>query len=57
MPGVTRSYNNFTQAVDEAFNARIYGGIHFRFDNTAGQGIGISVGNYLMDHFTLPQKR
>lgn len=36
-PPTTRApnYNSFWQlAVDQA-NARIYGGIHFRFDNTA----------------------
>jgi PAP2 superfamily len=54
-PGWTRSYPSFWAIADEQANSRIYGGIHFRFDSIAGQEIGMSVGNYLVDHFTLPQ--
>src|SRR5204863_9024407 len=39
-PGVTRSYSGFSAAADEEADSRIYGGIHFRFDSTAGQQIG-----------------
>ncbi len=56
-PGWTRSYPSFWAIADEQAQSRIYGGIHFRFDSIAGQEIGTSVGNYLMDHFTLPQSR
>jgi hypothetical protein len=56
-PGWTRSYPSFWAIADEQAQSRIYGGIHFRFDNTAGQEIGISVGNYLLDHFMLPRSR
>lgn len=56
-PGWTRSYPSFWAIADEQANSRIYGGIHFRFDSTAGQEIGASVGNYVIDHFALPQSR
>ena len=36
LPGVTRSFNSFSQAADEAGQSRIYGGIHWQFDNQAG---------------------
>ena len=52
--GVSRSYNSFSSAADEEARSRIYGGIHFSFDSVAGQGIGRSVGNYVVDHFLEP---
>ena len=48
--GATRSYVGFTAMADEAANSRIYGGIHFRFDNIAGQSIGRNVGNYVFQN-------
>jgi len=55
-PGVTRSYDNFDAAADEMAWSRVYGGIHFSFDNTAGHQIGANVGGYVMDHFLLPRE-
>ena len=42
---VTRHFNNFNEAAEEAGLSRIYGGIHFRFDDTAGRSLGDEVGN------------
>jgi hypothetical protein len=56
-PGWTRSYPSFWSIGDEQARSRVYGGIHFTFDNTAGQEIGTNVGNYLIDNFMLPQNR
>jgi hypothetical protein len=53
--GVTRSYAGFGQAAQEEANSRIYGGIHFRFDNVAGQGIGTQVADYVLGHVLLPR--
>lgn len=39
-----RNYSNFRQAAEEAGLSRIYGGIHFSFDNTAGAAAGRSIG-------------
>jgi hypothetical protein len=55
MPGVTRSYTSFSQAVDEAFNARIYGGIHFRTACRDGQATGAQVGDLVVE--TVAQRR
>jgi hypothetical protein len=32
VPGVTLNYTRFSQITDDISDARIYGGIHFRFD-------------------------
>lgn len=39
-----RSFANFTAAAEEAGRSRIYGGIHFEFDNRAGLTIGSRIG-------------
>jgi hypothetical protein len=54
-PGVARSYSGFSAAAEEEANSRIYGGIHFRFDSVAGQGIGRNVGAYVVHNFLGPQ--
>lgn len=48
LPGVVRAYTSFTQATDEAFDARIYGGIHFRSACRDGRAAGIQVGSFVM---------
>jgi hypothetical protein len=55
-PGVTapRSYHSFSQAVQEVSDARVFAGIHWRFDVEAGQALGYDVGNYVVRHFLLP---
>ncbi len=53
--GATRSYVGFTALADEEANSRIYGGIHFRFDNVAGQSAGRNVSNYVFLNFMKPR--
>ena len=43
-----RTYASFTQAADEAFDARIYGGIHFRSACRDGRALGTQVGSLVM---------
>ena len=50
LPGVTRSYTSFSQAAQEAGMSRIYGGIHYMFDNVEGLVCGQKVGQYVMAH-------
>jgi hypothetical protein len=50
-----RSYADFWQAADEQADARVYGGIHFRFDCEAGQKVGFKVAHYVVKHFLLPR--
>lgn len=51
---VTRPYSSFQQAADEAGMSRIYGGIHFDFDNTAGLSSGSAIGAYVVANFLRP---
>jgi PAP2 superfamily/Bacterial Ig-like domain len=44
---VTRSFTSFTQAANEAGMSRIYGGIHFMSDNTAGLAAGKTLATYI----------
>lgn len=40
MPGVERSFTGFWQAAEEAGQSRIYGGIHWQYDNRVGLEMG-----------------
>lgn len=51
MPGTVRSFNNFFAAASEAADSRMYGGIHFRFDNNAGLVAGLQIGNFIAQNF------
>jgi hypothetical protein len=54
LPGVLHSFMSFAAAADEAFVARIYGGIHFRTSCRDGHELGVSVGNYILVNAALP---
>lgn len=41
---VTRHFSSFNEAAEEAGMSRIYGGIHYDFDDTAGRNLGDQVG-------------
>jgi membrane-associated phospholipid phosphatase len=45
-----RAFTSFSQAADEAGMSRIYGGIHFNFDNTQGAELGTDIGNYVTNN-------
>ena len=44
LPGVTRSFDSFDAAAAEAGQSRIYGGIHYQFDNVNGLAVGAAGG-------------
>jgi membrane-associated phospholipid phosphatase len=44
-----RHFDSFWQAAEEAGMSRIYGGIHYSFDNTAGQILGQAVAKAVID--------
>jgi hypothetical protein len=50
LPGQTRSFPNFSAALDEINDARVFGGIHFRTACNAGRALGDSVGGYVLKH-------
>src|SRR5437764_6638592 len=51
----TRSFDSFGAAAAEAGRSRIYGGIHYQFDNTAAQAAGAEVADYVVGGFLLPR--
>jgi hypothetical protein len=53
---VSRDFNSFEEAAEEAGLSRIYGGIHFHFDNTAGLLLGNQVGASVIDRLLRPTK-
>jgi hypothetical protein len=55
LPGVLHTFNSFTDAADEAFVARIFGGIHFRSSCQDGHALGVAVGNAVMTNAALPR--
>jgi hypothetical protein len=50
VPGVTLHYTTFTGITDDISDARIFGGIHFRFDQEAGADLGRALGAYEYRH-------
>ncbi len=54
--GATRSYTSFGAMANEEARARVYGGIHFTFDNVAGQSVGTSVANYIFATVMRPRQ-
>lgn len=51
MPGVRRSYSKFSDAANEAGLSRIYGGIHWSFDNKDGLKLGKDIGEHVAKNF------
>jgi hypothetical protein len=54
LPGVDRSFTSFSAAAQEASNSRIYAGQHFRYDEVAGQRLGLQVAGWVLTHFLRP---
>ena len=54
--GATRSYAGFAAMANEQERARVWGGIHFTFDNVAGQSIGRNVGTYVFQNIMQPRR-
>lgn len=54
--GATRSYQGFSAMANEQERARVWGGIHYTFDNVAGQSIGRGVGAYVFQNLMQPRR-
>jgi hypothetical protein len=54
-PVRTRSFTRFSQAAEENGQSRIYLGIHWAFDKTAGIAEGDAIADYAFDHFLQPR--
>jgi hypothetical protein len=54
LPGVVLSYSELEDLTSDIDDARVHGGIHFRFDQTAGAEQGRKVGAYVLKHGLRP---
>jgi hypothetical protein len=56
LPGMTRKFASLSSAAEEAGMSRIYGGIHWQFDNTEGLRVGRTLGAYVYRNTLQPRK-
>lgn len=52
---VSRSFDSFWDAANEAGMSRIYGGIHYGFDNTSGLTLGDEIGRFVVGSWLRPK--
>jgi hypothetical protein len=55
LPGVRRTFPGFSAAASEAGRSRIFGGIHFEFDNADGLLMGKAVAENVIDNAFRPR--
>jgi hypothetical protein len=53
-PGVTRRWSNMTAFTEEIANARIWGGLHYRFSTRVGTEMGLQIGEYVVKNVMQP---
>jgi len=51
LPGTERSFSSLSSTAREATLSRIFAGVHFRFDLTAGESLGQRVSQWVLDGF------
>jgi len=54
VPGLVLDYDSFEEITDDIDDARVYGGIHFRFDQQAGARQGRSIGRWVHARYLKP---
>jgi hypothetical protein len=54
LAGVVLEYTAWEEITDDIDDARIYGGIHFRFDQEAGARQGRHIGSYALENYLRP---
>lgn len=57
LPGVFRNFTSLAACADEVGLSRIYGGIHYPFDNEEGKRCGARIGEFVTRNFLLPNER
>ena len=50
VPGVVLEDGSFEEITQDIDDARVYGGIHFRFDQRAGARMGRNIGRWVVRH-------
>jgi PAP2 superfamily len=53
--GITLTYRSLRQITEDIADARVYGGIHYRFDQDEGAEQGREVGEFIFRHFLRPR--
>jgi len=56
LPDVSHHVDGFWQAAEEQSMSRIYGGIHYRFDQDAGLQVGRTVAEFVFANFMTPRR-
>ena len=54
LPGVERDFTSFTSAVAQVSDARVFGGIHFRFACDTAVQMGTEIANYVNNTVAIP---
>lgn len=57
LPTETRAYAGFSDLAQQQADSRIFGGIHFRFDNDASQEYCVKAPEFAAEHFMIPRER
>jgi hypothetical protein len=57
VPDVVLHYTELQQIVRDVSDARVYGGIHFRFDQDTGEQLGRDVARYNLRQLLQPVER
>jgi hypothetical protein len=56
VPGITLNYTKLKQITEDIDDARVYGGIHYRFDQDEGARLGSKVGEYVFKNHLQPAR-
>lgn len=51
LPGVTRSFTKLSDAASEAADSRLYGGIHWYYDNDDGLAAGLLIATFVYENY------
>ncbi|HEX2251666.1 MAG TPA: vanadium-dependent haloperoxidase [Thermoanaerobaculia bacterium] len=54
VPGALRHFDSFTEAAEEAGQSRIYGGIHWQYDNVLGLRSGYALAEHVFYNYLRP---
>ncbi len=54
-PDVTRNFAGFWELAQAQADSRVHGGIHYRFDNVAGQQQAVKVATFVFNNFMVPK--
>ena len=54
--GITRHYEFATQLNQDAIDARVWSGIHFRTADVVGSATGTQVGDWALDNYFQPTR-